>query len=111
LISQDPPAELSRRVLPAWRINFSDFASPAIYVSAQTGELVGKRHQYWRLFDLMFSLHVMDYEQQDASNKLLFWFALFAILASIVGAILSYFVIFKAAKTTTQTRGVNHVAP
>jgi hypothetical protein len=60
LITENPPFELSRRALPAWRVNFDDFGSPSIYVSAQTGKLVSKRHEFWRIFDLMFSLHVMD---------------------------------------------------
>jgi uncharacterized iron-regulated membrane protein len=99
LIQENPPFELSRRALPAWRVNFNDFASPTIYVSAQTGKLVGKRHEFWRVFDLMFSLHVMDYEDEDPSNQLLFWFTLFSILASIFGGVLSYFVIFKSRET------------
>ena len=77
LISENPPFELSPKVLPAWRVNFNDFGNPSIYVSAQTGKLVSKRHEFWRTFDLMFSLHVMDYEKEDPSNKLLFWFTLF----------------------------------
>lgn len=101
LITENPPIELSHSALPAWRINFDDFASPSIYVSAQTGKLVSKRHEFWRIFDLMFSLHVMDYEEEDPSNKLLFWFTIFSIIASIFGGILSYFVIFKTAKVKT----------
>ena len=95
LITENPPFELSRRALPAWRVNFDDFGSPSIYVSAQTGKLVSKRHEFWRIFDLMFSLHVMDYEEEDPSNKLLFWITLFSIFAAITGGVLSYFVIFK----------------
>lgn len=95
LITENPPFELSRRALPAWRVNFNDFGNPSIYVSAQTGKLVSKRHEFWRIFDLMFSLHVMDYEEEDPSNQLLFWFTLFSIMASIFGGVLSYFVIFK----------------
>lgn len=96
LFTENPPFELSRRALPAWRVNFNDFGNPSIYVSAQTGKLVTKRHEFWRIFDLMFSLHVMDYEDEDPSNQLLFWFTLFAIVASVFGGILSYFVIFKS---------------
>ena len=95
LIIENPPFELSSRALPAWRVNFDDFGSPSIYVSAQTGNLVSKRHEFWRVFDLMFSLHVMDYEEEDPSNQLLFWFALFSILSSIFGGVMSYFTIFK----------------
>lgn len=101
LISEKPPFELSHKVLPAWRVNFNDFGSPSIYISAQSGKLVSKRHEFWRVFDLMFSLHVMDYEEEDPSNKLLFWFTLFSILASIFGGILTYFVLFKSKATVT----------
>jgi len=96
LITEEPPFELSSRALPAWRINFDDFGSPSLYVSARSGTLVTKRHEFWRTFDTMFSLHVMDYEDEDASNWLLFWFVLFSLLAAILGLVLTYFRIFKA---------------
>ncbi len=106
LISENPPFELSPRALPAWRVNFDDFGSPSLYVSAQTGKLVGKRHEFWRTFDLMFSLHVMDYEDEDPSNQLLFWFAIFALLAAIFGAVLSYLVIFKSNKADVAKQSI-----
>lgn len=109
LISENPPFELSHKVLPAWRVNFNDFGNPSIYVSAQSGKLVSKRHEFWRVFDLMFSLHVMDYEEEDPSNKLLFWFTLFSILASIFGGILTYFVIFKSKTTATLNTDIGGV--
>jgi len=95
LITDNPPFELSSRALPAWRINFDDFGSPSIYVSARSGKLVTKRHEFWRTFDTMFSLHVMDYEDEDPSNWLLFWFVLFSLLAAVSGLVLTYFRIFK----------------
>ncbi|RTR38785.1 PepSY domain-containing protein [Shewanella canadensis] len=96
LITDNPPFELSSRALPAWRVNFDDFGSPSIYLSARSGKLVTKRHEFWRTFDTMFSLHVMDYEDEDASNWLLFWFILFSLLAAILGLVLTYFRFFKA---------------
>ena len=104
-ISGNPPVELSRRVLPAWRVNFSDFASPSIYVSAQTGKVVTKRHSFWRIFDWMFSFHVMDYQEEDPANKLLFWFTLFALLAAGSGAVLTYYRIFRASEKPQQNLG------
>ena len=95
LITGNPPFELSRRYLPAWRVNFNDFGSPSLYISAQTGQLVTKRHEFWRTFDLMFSLHVMDYEEEDPSNWLLFWVVLFSLVSAILGLVLTYFRIFK----------------
>ncbi len=96
LITDNPPFELSARVLPAWRINFDDFGSPSIYVSARSGKLVTKRHEFWRTFDTMFSLHVMDYEEEDPSNWLLFWVVLFSLIAALLGLVLTYFRVFKA---------------
>ena len=54
----------------------------------------------------MFSLHVMDYEEEDPSNKLLFWFTLFSIFAAITGGVLSYFVIFKNRAKNTLDKSI-----
>jgi len=95
LITKNPPFELSRRVLPAWRVDFTDLGSPSLYISAQSGLLVTKRHQFWRLFDWMFSFHVMDYKNEEADNQLLFWFIIFSLFAACFGVVLTYFRIFK----------------
>ncbi len=89
LIEDNPPFELSARRLPAWRVDFDDFGEPAIYVSSLTGEVVTKRHEWWRLFDWMFRFHVMDYQDSEVDNKLLFWSSVIAILAAIAGTILT----------------------
>jgi len=101
LISENPPFELSARHLPVWRIDFDDFASPSFYISVNSGELVTKRHTYWRLFDWMFSFHVMDYVEEDPSNKLLLIVALFALIASLFGLVLTYFRVLKPNKRRT----------
>jgi Cu(I)/Ag(I) efflux system membrane protein CusA/SilA len=99
LINENPPFGVSRLALPAWQINFDNLGSPSIYVSAQTGLLVGKRHEFWYLFDWMFRFHIMDYgEDEDVANQLLFWFAGFGIIACISGLSLTYFRVFKAKK-------------
>jgi hypothetical protein len=103
LITKNPPFELSRRALPAWRVNFTDFGSPSLYISAQTGLLMTKRHEFWRTFDLMFSLHVMDYEDEAADNQLLFWFTLFSLIASAFGVVLTYFRVFKNTDNSTSS--------
>lgn len=96
LLIDNPPFELNPRALPAWRVNFDDFGSPSIYVSAQSGQLVGKRHEFWRLFDWMFRFHIMDYgDDEEIDNMLLFWITLIGILACIFGLILVYFRVFK----------------
>jgi len=91
LITVNPPRELSSRHLPVWRIDFDDFASPSFYISANSGQLVTKRHSYWRIFDWMFAFHVMDYIDEEADNKLLLIFTVLAFIASIFGLVLTYF--------------------
>lgn len=98
LLSAQAPFELNPAALPAWRVNFADLGAPAIYISARTGQLVGKRHDYWRLFDWMFRFHVMDYDDGgDIDNLLLFLFTTLGTLAAILGMILAYFRVVRKA--------------
>lgn len=69
LITTHAPSELSSRHLPAWQVNFNHWASPMIYVNQYTGEVVTKRHAYWRVFDWMWRFHIMDYDDgENISN-------------------------------------------
>jgi len=72
LITSDPPREIGPRRLPLWRIDFNDRFSTSFYIDPYSGVLVTRRHQYWRIFDFFFMLHIMDYdERSDAHNTLL----------------------------------------
>jgi len=72
LISNNPPMELGSRVLPLWRIDFDDRYATSFYIGPDSGRLVTRRHQYWRIFDFVWMLHIMDYsERADAHNLLL----------------------------------------
>jgi uncharacterized iron-regulated membrane protein len=72
LIESNPPMEIQTRRLPLWRIDFDDRFSTSFYIDPYTGALATRRHQYWRIFDFMWMLHIMDYEERaDAHNPLL----------------------------------------
>lgn len=101
LITDNAPFELNPAALPAWQINFDDLGAPTLYISALDGALVGKRHNFWRLFDWMFRFHVMDYESgDDLNNSLLFWFTLLGIFSGLSGLILAYFRIFRTQQAS-----------
>lgn len=104
LISNNPPFELNQRHLPVWRIDFEDFANPSFYISSRTGKLVTKRHSFWRIFDWMFSFHVMDYVEEDPSNKLLLLFSVLSLVGSVFGIVLIYFRVL----TKSNKRKVNN---
>ena len=88
----EKPSELSPRHLPVWQVTFDHFASPTFYISQQSGVIVTKRHNFWRLFDWMWRFHIMDYDDgENVSNWLLLVIALLGMLAAIAGAVLTYF--------------------
>jgi hypothetical protein len=91
LITDNPPRELSSRHLPAWRIDFDDFASPSFFISTNKAQIVTKRHSFWRIFDWMFAFHVMDYIDEEADNKLLLIFSVLAFIGCVFGLVLTYF--------------------
>lgn len=54
-----------------WRIAFKDADDTTIYVSAQDGSILERRNRSWRLFDIFWMLHIMDYgEREDFNNPL-----------------------------------------
>lgn len=92
LITANPPMEIQSRRLPLWRIDFDDRFSTSFYIDPYTGALVTRRHQYWRVFDVMWMLHIMDYrERADAHSPLLITAELAAMVLTITGLWLLYY--------------------
>lgn len=56
---------------PIWRVVFSDDDTTTLYVSGQDGRILERRNDTWRLFDIVWMLHIMDYTgRQDFNNPL-----------------------------------------
>ncbi len=57
---------------PVWRVDFSDADETSVYVSAHSGTVLEHRNSTWRLFDLFWMLHIMDYaERMNFNNPLI----------------------------------------
>lgn len=69
LIERDPPLEIQTRALPLWRVDFDDWLQTSFYLHPDTGTLVTRRHRFWRWFDFLWMLHIMDYETRDDINN------------------------------------------
>jgi hypothetical protein len=95
LLTDNPPFELSKRHLPVYRINFDAFASPSLYINANSGKVVTKRHEFWRLFDWVFRFHIADYQDGEPDNLLLFWLSILGLFAAMTGLILTYYRVLK----------------
>ncbi len=73
-----------RRERPSWQVKFADGTN--IYVDSETGEVLALRTQFWRVFDFMWGLHIMDLQtRKDTSHPILIFFAAIALLGSILG--------------------------
>jgi uncharacterized iron-regulated membrane protein len=83
----EAPFEVRGRQAPLWRVQFEGWNKPTFYLSAQTGELLSRRHELWRTFDFFFGLHVMDYAtREDVNNPLLRVVSWIATIMALTGA-------------------------
>ncbi len=83
----DLPSEVRGRKPPLWRAEFGGWNKPTLYLSPETGELVTRRHELWRIFDFVWMLHIMDYqERENVNNTLLRLFTWSAFLMAVSGA-------------------------
>ena len=80
-----PPIEL-RRPIAAWRVAMDD--GTHFYVDAGSGAIVARRTGWWRFYDLMWGLHIMDLKtREDAHNPLTIGFAIIALALSILAIV------------------------
>jgi uncharacterized iron-regulated membrane protein len=75
LITSDAPTEIGARVLPLWRLDFDDSYATSFYIDPYDGALVTRRHRYWRIFDFLWMLHIMDYDDRNDIHHPLLWSA------------------------------------
>lgn len=86
------PSEVRGREPPLWRAEFDGWNKPTLYLSPQTGQLLTRRHELWRIFDFLWMLHIMDYDtRDDVNNWLLRGFTLLAFTTVLSGAWLLWF--------------------
>lgn len=84
---QELPGEVRGRKPPLWRAEFGGWNKPTLYFSPATGELLTRRHELWRVFDFVWMLHIMDYdERENVNNWLLRTFTWAAVVMAASGA-------------------------
>jgi len=78
------PDELGGHRREVWRVDIDAAFNPTLYFSPNSARLIRKRSDLWRVYDFLWSLHIMDYEHgEDSHNNLL-----------LVASILAFFMIF-----------------
>ena len=83
---QKPPLEF-RRPVAAWRVAMDDGTN--FYVDASSGEVVARRTSWWRFYDWMWGLHIMDLKtREDANNPLTIGFGIASLAMAILALVL-----------------------
>lgn len=85
-----------RKPIPVWQVTLLD--QTHVYVGRDTGEIEAVRTRWWRAFDFMWGLHIMDpVEREDTSHPLLIVTAALALLSILLGT----FLLFRRRKVRT----------
>ena len=72
--------------LPLWRLWRAEDPDRVAYVDAMSGEVTVVRHDAWRWWDFLWSLHIMSYEDRDTIGTwLLRIFSLLALATAVLG--------------------------
>jgi hypothetical protein len=81
-----PPIDL-RRPVEAWRVSMSD--GTRFYLDSATGEVLARRTRWWRFYDFMWGLHIMDLDtREDSHNPWVIGFGIVTLLATLMALVL-----------------------
>lgn len=95
----NPPPDF-RQPIAAWQVTLAD--DTHVYVGRDSGEIAAVRTRWWRVFDFMWGLHIMDLQtREDTHHPLLILFASLALIGSLLGVTL----LFRRRKARVATNG------
>lgn len=77
-----------RGALPAWRVQFPD-GGLSVYVAQNTGAVTARRSDLWRVYDTLWALHIMDWQNhEDFNHPLIITVTVITLLSVIAGIVL-----------------------
>ena len=86
-------SEFRGRTLPLYRVVSENQMGEEInvYLNIYSGEILAIRSAAWRLWDLMWGFHIMDWqERKNIDNLLLKIFSILALISSLTGILLFF---------------------
>ena len=91
LITELYPGAEYRGSLPVYKVKTDTKDDINVYVGYMTGDIGSIRSDSWRIWDLMWSLHIMDYRERDNINNILLRIlSILALVTSISGITLFF---------------------
>ena len=86
--ADEVPVE-ARSAGAVWQARFAD--GTHVYIDDATGEVVALRTGQWRLYDVMWGLHIMDLQtRDDTHHPILILFAALAMIGALLGCTLLF---------------------
>ena len=86
ITSTDPHHEYRENPLPAYAVTFNNNAQTTVYVSSELGTVQKFRNNKWRIFDFLWMMHTMNYEDRDKfGNFLLRSFSILGLITITSG--------------------------
>ncbi|MFZ5658152.1 MAG: 2Fe-2S iron-sulfur cluster-binding protein [Pseudomonadota bacterium] len=71
---------------PVWQVDFDDDAGTTLYVDGQDASVLERRNDTWRVFDVAWMLHIMDYAgRSDFNHPLIVSFAAAGLWMALSG--------------------------
>ena len=72
-----------------WQVSLVD--GTHVYINRGSGEIEAVRTRWWRFYDVMWGLHIMDLQtREDAHNPFVVVFALIALIGALLGTVLLF---------------------
>jgi hypothetical protein len=98
IVNERSGSEYRGRSLPIYKVESKTNKDLDInvYLNVYSGEVLAIRSSQWRIWDLMWGLHIMDWKERDnISNILLKIFSILALVSSVTGVMLFFKLDFK----------------
>ncbi|MBV44243.1 MAG: hypothetical protein CML87_00125 [Rhodobiaceae bacterium] len=86
-------SEYRGRPLPLYKVTSKNKANEKInvYLNVFSGEILAIRSAQWRVWDLMWGFHIIDWQERDnINNFLLKMFSILALISSLTGLLLFF---------------------
>ncbi len=78
-----------REAMPVWQVVLAD--GTHVYVGQHSGQIEAVRTRWWRAFDFMWGLHILDPQtREDTSHPLLIGLAALSVIGALLGCVLLF---------------------
>lgn len=105
VVNEKSGSEYRGRSLPIYRVKSKNEkgAELNVYINIYSAEVVAIRSNKWKIWDIMWGFHIMDWKERDnIDNLLLKIFSILALVSSVTGIMLFFKIDFKDAPRSTK---------